>query len=68
KERWIRYEYTGDSKLDWAAVDPQHKLSLDSNYFNNSYTVKADLRATHKLENLWIFGEELVSQLVAWLT
>ncbi len=68
KERWIRYEYTGDSKLAWAAVDPQHKLSLDSNFFNNSYSVKADMRATHKLENLWIFGEELISQLVAWLT
>lgn len=68
KDRWIRYEYTGDSKLAWAAVDPQHKLGLDSNFFNNSYTVKADARATHKLENIWIFAEEWISQLVAWLT
>ena len=68
KDRWIRYEYTGDSKVASAAVDPQHKLWLDSNFFNNSYTVKADLRATHKLENMWIFAEEWISQLLAWMT
>ena len=68
KDRWIRYSYVGKSKVESAAVDPQHTYWLDRDFFNNSYTVKGDARATHKLENIWIFMAEWASQLVGWLT
>lgn len=68
KDRWIRYVYIGESKLASAEVDPQHTMWLDRNFFNNSFVVKPDARATHKLENLWLFAVEWVSQMTGWLT
>jgi len=68
KDRWIRYSYIGKSKLASAVVDPGHTYWLDRDFFNNSYVVKPDSRATHKLENLWMFAVEWVSQLTNWLT
>jgi len=64
KDRWIRYSYIGKSKL----VDPEHTIWLDRDFFNNSYVVKPDARATHKLENLWMFAVEWLSQVTNWLT
>lgn len=68
KDRWIRYTYVGKSQVASAAVDPQHVLWLDRDFFNNSYVVAPDSRATHKLENIWVFAAEWVSQLTSWLT
>jgi len=68
KDRWIRYAYTGKSQVASAAVDSDHTLFLDRNFFNNSHVEKADKRAVNKLQNLWIFAVQWVSQLMAWLT
>lgn len=68
KDRWIRYAYTGNSKLKSAIVDPDHTYWLDRNFFNNSYVEKPDKRATEKLENIWMFLSEWTAQLMGWLT
>jgi hypothetical protein len=68
KDRWIRYEYVRGSKVASAQIDPGDKILLDRNFFNNSYTSTEDKRATHKLENIWIFASEWISQLLAWVT
>lgn len=36
RDRWIAYNYDGDSKIRRATVDPNHILLLDVNYSNNS--------------------------------
>ncbi len=38
KELWKRYEFKNDKELISAQVDPDHKLLLDVNWVNNSYT------------------------------
>jgi hypothetical protein len=68
KDRWIRYQYVRPTKVATAEIDPQHGVRLDRDFFNNSYTVKEDLRASHKLSNIWVFATEWISQLFAWAT
>ena len=68
KDRWVRYEYIRPTEVATAEIDPEHKILLDRNSFNNSYSVTADKRATHKLANIWLFASEWLSQLFAWAT
>ncbi len=51
-----------------AEIDPTHQVLLDRNFYNNSYVVKADHRAAHKVATLFLFVTEYVSQLFGWLT
>jgi len=39
-QRWVKYEFFKPAKLKLAAVDPHQKLLLDSNFANNSRTLK----------------------------
>ena len=68
KDRWVRYEYIRPAEIATAEIDPDHKILLDRNSFNNSYSSKADDRAANKLENIWFFACEWMSQLFAWAT
>jgi len=44
KARWTRFSEYSTSRLARAEVDPEHKVELDTNWANNSRTVKADAR------------------------
>jgi aminopeptidase N len=68
RDRWIRYTYDRKAELASAQLDPGNQVYLDRNLFNNSYTVKEDKRAVHKLQNLWIFASECLSQFLAWIS
>jgi len=67
RDRWVRYTYDRKSQLVSAEIDPDHQVWLDRDFFNNSYIVKADSRATKKLSNIWGFLSEWMAQLLAWL-
>jgi hypothetical protein len=68
QERWTRFQYDRKAKVVSAEIDPQNQVTMDRNFFNNSYTLDADARATHKMRNIFVFASEWVSQLLAWLT
>lgn len=68
RDRWVRYTYDRPAQLVSAEIDPQHKVSLDRNYYNNSYIVNEDKRAIHKLANIWLFVSEWFAQILSWLT
>jgi Peptidase family M1 domain len=68
QDRWIRYQYDRPAELLSAEIDPGDTVTLDLNFYNNSYAVKEDHRAIHKLTNIWTFIAEWVSQMLAWLT
>lgn len=38
KDRWHRYQYQKPARVKMVEVDPEHKLVLDINYSNNSWT------------------------------
>ncbi len=67
RDRWIRYEYMKKAKIISAEVDPDHKVLLDKDFFNNSYTAEPHKGATHKLESYWLFLSEGFAQLLALL-
>ena len=67
RDRWTRYVYDRKAQVVSAEVDPGHQVWLDRDFFNNSYVVKADSRATEKLSNIWGFASQWIAQLLAWL-
>ena len=66
-DRWIRFDYTRNTKIRSAEIDPDHTVLLDKNLFNNSYTVEPHRLATRKLTNIWVSFAQLLSQLVTWI-
>jgi hypothetical protein len=67
KDRWTRYVYLKKARIVSAEIDPDHKVLLDKDYFNNSQTAESDSGATHKLQTYLLFLTEFFSQLVAWI-
>jgi hypothetical protein len=65
--RWIKYTYTRNAKVVSAEIDPDHTVLLDKNFFNNSYTAKANNIPSRKLANLWLSFQQMAAQLAAWI-
>jgi hypothetical protein len=68
QDRWIRYSYVKLAKIVSAEIDPEHQVLLDRNFYNNSYTVRADGRARNKLTVWSTFVRQWMFQLCALLT
>ncbi len=68
QDRWVRYQYDRKAEIVSAEIDPRHQVLLDRDNFNDSYVKEANPSAVYKVRNIWIFGVEWLSQLLAWLT
>ncbi|HET9743260.1 MAG TPA: M1 family metallopeptidase [Terriglobales bacterium] len=67
KDRWVRYRYDKKAKLVSAEVDPNHKVWLDVDFFNNSKRAEpGSPAATLKLSNYWLTFTEFLEQMLAW--
>jgi hypothetical protein len=66
QSRWIRLMYQKKAKVVSAEVDPDHKIFIDRDNFNNSHLVEGSSKATLKLSNYWMFAMQLMSQFLAW--
>jgi Peptidase family M1 domain len=66
RDRWVKYTYQKRAKIVSAEIDPDHKIFLDRNDFNNSHTEKAHKAPARKLTNYWTFLNQLFSQVLAW--
>jgi hypothetical protein len=65
--RWVRLgPYEKKTKIASAEIDPDHKIQIDRNDFNNSYTAEAKGKPARKVSNYWLFAEQWVSQALAW--
>jgi Peptidase family M1 domain len=64
--RWTKFEYERKSKVESAEVDPDHKIQIDRNDFNNSYTAEPDGKAANKITNYWLFASQWLGQALAW--
>ena len=53
--RWVKFEYTRKSEVKQVEVDPGHKLALDINFTNNSWTVEPDPSVTVKWTSTLLF-------------
>ncbi len=68
KERWIRYSYVKAAQIVSAEIDPEHKMWMDRDFYNDSQTADKDGRANRKLGGILLFVSEWFSELVSYLT
>jgi hypothetical protein len=64
--RWTKFEYQKKAKVVSAEIDPDHKVQIDVNDFNNSKTVEANGKPARKLTNYWVFVSQWIGQALAW--
>jgi Peptidase family M1 domain len=64
--RWTQFRYEKKAKVVSAEIDPDHKIQLDRNDFNNSYTTDPNAKPARKVENYWMFMTQWVAQALAW--
>jgi hypothetical protein len=65
--RWTRLgPYEKKTKIASAEIDPDHKVEIDRNDFNNSYTAEANGKPARKVANYWLFVTQWLSQALAW--
>ena len=67
RDRWHRWQWEKKAKLVSAEIDPDHRILLDLNLFNNSYVVEEDRRATNKLGMYMTIAIQWLAQVLAWL-
>ena len=60
-DRWTRFTYVKKAELVSAEIDPQHRIWLDANFFNNSYVVANHGAASMKLSSYWVIAQELMA-------
>jgi hypothetical protein len=66
KARWTKFAYEKKAKLVSAEIDPDHKVLIDRNHFNNSRTSEANSKPTRKVANYWVFLTQWMSQALGW--
>lgn len=66
KDRWVKYEFLKPAKLVYAVVDPDRKLVLDSNFSNNSRTVKDLRKPVTYLSSRFLYWFESVLHIIGF--
>ncbi|MGA6983730.1 MAG: M1 family metallopeptidase, partial [Candidatus Sulfotelmatobacter sp.] len=64
--RRTKFIYEKKAKVESAEIDPDHKIQIDRDNFDNSYTAEADKKPVHKVENYWLFISQWAGQALAW--
>jgi Peptidase family M1 domain len=66
-DRWARFSWDTPSRASYARLDPDRDVLLDTNFFNNSYSLQRDLTARAKLTNYWVVAQQLLAQWLSFL-
>jgi aminopeptidase N len=66
QNRWTKFSYEKKSKAESAEIDPDHKIYIDRNNFNNSRTAEPKGKPALKMSNYWLFVTQWMSQALAW--
>jgi hypothetical protein len=66
QNRWTKFSYEKKAKAESAEVDPDHRIYIDRNNFNNSRTAEPHVKPALKVSNYWLFVTQWVSQALAW--
>lgn len=68
KDRWTRFSYDKKARLLSAEVDPDRKVWLDVDLFNNSRLAGfSSGDARRKLANYWMTFWQLIAQAMGWM-
>ncbi|HLW84489.1 MAG TPA: M1 family metallopeptidase [Candidatus Sulfotelmatobacter sp.] len=66
QSRWVKFQYEKKAKIESAEIDPDHKILIDRDNFNNSRTAEPDPKPRRKLSNYWLFVTQWLGQAAAW--
>ena len=66
KARWTRFTYEKKAKVTSAEIDPDHKILIDRDNFDNSKRSEPDSKAAQKLTNYWLCFTQWMGQALAW--
>jgi aminopeptidase N len=64
--RWTKFTYEKKAKVESAEIDPDHKVLIDRDDFNNSYTAEANGKPARKVSNYWLVMTQWAGQALAW--
>ena len=67
KDRWVRYVYHRKAKVVSVEIDPDHRVTMDNDYLNNSRTTDRQEGATEKIAAYWMFLTQFFAQMLSWL-
>jgi hypothetical protein len=68
KDRWTRFRYDTKAKLLSAEVDPDHKVWLDVDFYNNSRLAQMESGNAHrKIANYWVTFTQCLEQMLGWV-
>ena len=68
RDRWKRFVYLNKAQVVSVEVDPDHQITMDRNYLNNSITTEAHRGAIMKISTHWTFLTQFFAQMLSWLT
>jgi len=66
QKRWTKFSYEKKAKVESAEIDPDQKIHIDRNNFNNSRTAEPNGKPAAKVSNYWLFVTQWMSQALAW--
>lgn len=66
QDRWVKFSYRKKAKVESVEIDPDHRIQLDRNDFNNSWTAQPKPSPARKLANYWQFASQLLAQCLTW--
>ena len=67
QDRWVRYVYRKNAKVESVQIDPAYQATMDRDYLNNSKTSESQHGAVHKLGMYWMFFTQFIAQFMSWL-
>ena len=67
QDRWKRYTYLKKASVLSVEIDPDHQITMDRNYLNNSITTEPQRGAVHKIATYWLFCTQFFAQMLSWL-
>jgi Peptidase family M1 domain len=66
QSRWTKFVYDKKAKVESAEVDPDHKILIDRNNFNNGRLTEGNGKPAVKVANYWVFITQCLAQFAAW--
>jgi len=68
RDRWKRFVYLKKAKVLSVEIDPDHQITMDRDYLNNSIATEPQRGATLKIAAHWTFLTQFFAQMLSWLT
>jgi hypothetical protein len=66
-DRWQKLTFVRNARVVSAEIDPDHAVLLDTDFFNNSVTTKANDIPARKLTTIWESAQQLFGQIASWI-